>query len=514
MFINCGLPFAVPGKARFGLYVERGPMSSNRTAQSIYLVGRIVYEHRALVGAIWLIVTLTGVGFAFLTPKLWPVTTALTVREETALSQSRPGEFASTEARRKAQETVLQLASSTAVLRDALAEVSTKAVTTDDIEAAQRRIRLAPPKGADWGASEVFYLTVQDEDSDRAMSIGRAMVAQIELRLKELRRNRTESLTSELEKSLSMAEADLAQALKKMGAMEGTLGPDLAEMRIMTEPSSGESNLRRTLTEVENELRQARSQIDGNRTLLELLESARQDPLKLIATPSRLLDSQPSLRKMKEGIVDAVNRTSQLLGNLHESHPKVKAAKEVERQARNQLHAELALAVEGVKVELQVGEARMAELTTRREGIERRLAHLAEVRAEYGLLSNQVKDRSDLVKRTRDQLAEVKSSRANAETASVLAMVDAPLVGLRPTGIGKSTICLIGVFAGFVLAGASLMLVTPAARWRQAFGFDSPDGRLEMQLENGVLAAWMSGAKPIHRQRLSSATDPSLQAKP
>lgn len=490
-------------------------MSSTRTTHPLLLVGRIFFEHRVLFGAIWMIVTLGGVGFAFLSPKLWPVATTLTLREETGLNQSRAGEFASPEARRKAQETVVQLASSTALLRDALSGLSGENPTTEEIEVAQRRIRLAPPKGVDWGASEVFYLTVQDEDPQRAEKLASELIVKIDLRLRDLRSKRTASLISEIERSLALAQADLAEALKQIAAMEVSLGPDLAEMRIMTEPSAGESNLRRTLTEVDNELRQARSQLDGNRSLLQLLESTRQDPSRLIATPSRLLDSQPSLRKIKEGIVDAENRTSQLRGNLHDTHPKVQAAKAVERQARSQLFAELSLAEEGVKVELQVGEERLAKLAARRDEIEKRLAHLAEVRAEYGLLSSQVKDRSDVVKRTHDQLAEVKSSHANAETASVLAVVDAPLAGLRPVGVGRATLCILGCLAGFAVASAALVLFTPASRWRAVFSSSDPaHSHLDLQIESSVLAAWMGNGKPLQRQRLSSSIDPSPQPKP
>ena len=361
------------------------PAHPIRTAA--HSVFQIIYEHRMMFGAIWLSVTVIGVSYSLLAPRLWPITTTLTVREETGLSHPRPGEFISNEARRTSQETVLQLASSTSVLRAALARIDetkpidASLISTEAIETAQKHIRLAPPKGTDWGASEMFFLTVKDEDANRAVALTKSLIAEIDLRLGKLRRQRNISLATELEQSLLMAEAELDAALKKMSSLESSLGPDLAELRIMTEPSSGESNLRRTLTEVAAELRQTRSQIDSHRTLLELLQAARQDPSRLIATPGRLLDSQPSLRKLKDGIVDAENRTAQLRGNLHESHPKVKAAKTIEEQSRKQLFTELALALEGVQVEIRVGEQRLTELQSRRSEIEQRLGRLSEVRA-------------------------------------------------------------------------------------------------------------------------------------
>jgi polysaccharide biosynthesis transport protein len=281
----------------------------------------------------------------------------------------------------------------------------------------------------------------------------------------------------------------------------------------MTEPSAGESNLRRTLTEVDNELRQARAQLDGNRSLLELLESARQDPSRLIATPSRLLDSQPSLRKMKDQIVEAENRTSLLRGNLHETHPKVKAARVVEEQAKQQLFTELVLAVEGVKVEIQVGESRLSELASRRNASETRLGHLAELRTDYSQLATEVKDRSETVKRARDQLAEVKASRAAAETSSVLASVEAPVVGLRPEGPGRSSICLAGFIAGFVMAISVVAAIAPAAKWREVFTRDDDFIAETLDAEHGVLAAWVRNTRPLQQERLISSNDPGHPTK-
>ncbi len=499
-------------------------MSHIRPAHPIRTVGhsiwRIIYDHRVMFGAIWLSVTMIGMAYALLAPKVWPVTTTLTVREETGLSHPRPGEFSSIEARRISQETVLQLASSTSVIRSALTRIEApqakdpSPISIEAIENAQKHIRLAPPKGTDWGTSEMFFLTVKDEDAARAIALTKALIAEIDLRLGELRRQRNDSLATELDQSLLMAEAELSSALKKMSSLESSLGPDLAELRIMTEPSSGESNLRRTLTEVAAELRQTRSQIDGNRTLLELLQAARQDPSQLIATPGRLLDSQPSLRKLKDGIVDAENRTAQLRGNLHDSHPKVKAARAIEEQSRKQLFIELALALEGVQVEIRVGEQRLTELQSRRAEIEQRLARLAEVRAEYGLLASQVKDRSDVVKRTREQLSEVQSSRAAAEMVSVLTTVDAPVVGLRPDGPGRASICILGFLGGLALALLAIVALTPSSQWRAILeNFQGEQTPSEFQLEHGVLAAWLSGAKPLRRERLPASNESSLSTK-
>ena len=107
--------------------------------------------------------------------------------------------------------------------------------------------------------------------------------------------------------------------------MEREVGPDLAELRNLQEQSSGDSDLRRKAVEIENELRQAKVAETNNRELLKLLTAARDNPGTLLATPNRLLESQPALKRLKDGLVDAQLRTAQHLGTMTHEHPLVGA---------------------------------------------------------------------------------------------------------------------------------------------------------------------------------------------
>ena len=56
---------------------------------------------------------------------------------------------------------------------------------------------------------------------------------------------------------------------------------------------------------------------------------------------NRLLDSQPALRRLKDGLVDAQLRTAALQGRMSAEHPEVISAKEAETQVAARVHAEL-----------------------------------------------------------------------------------------------------------------------------------------------------------------------------
>ncbi|MDP6057570.1 MAG: hypothetical protein QGH33_01705, partial [Pirellulaceae bacterium] len=112
--------------------------------------------------------------------------------------------------------------------------------------------------------------------------------------------------------SLRLATHELNDATERLETMEREVGNDLGELRSLNESGAGSSNLRAALNEVKTELRQATSAMEANQQLHDLLVRAQDDANELLATPSRLLESQPSLRRLKEGLVDAQLRTAEL----------------------------------------------------------------------------------------------------------------------------------------------------------------------------------------------------------
>jgi len=65
-------------------------------------------------------------------------------------------------------------------------------------------------------------------------------------RFADLREAKARSTTEELAKAVSLAQRDLTQATDSLSKMEQRVGSDLAELRILNESPSGDSDLRRT----------------------------------------------------------------------------------------------------------------------------------------------------------------------------------------------------------------------------------------------------------------------------
>lgn len=471
----------------------------------------------------WLVptvaVALVAGAYAMLRPAVWQATQALIVRSEAANSREEPGKFRHSDEMKTVQGTLLELAKSRAVLDSALAEVGPPAdraseaawPTAEEVDALRGQVKLTPPKGAEFGTTEVFYLKVLDQDRDRAVALARAICDQLQLHSQELRDTKAQSMIDELAKSVALARAALDESTRRLTETETLAGRDLTELRVLQDSNSGESILRRTITEVESELRQVRTVQGVGRELLALLKDAQDDPGQLLATPNRLLESQPALRRLKNGLVDAQLRTALLRGSMASLHPRVVAAEEAEAQIGRHLHDELTVAIRGIQVDLRLADIRASMLQDRLDDATGRLVKLAAVRAAYANQVAENHNRAELLKQAEETLAEAYAAQASAKATSLIAPIDLPEVGTSPVGPGRATILAFGIAGGLLIGMAVLVLTTeipslppakgPAAENGRASRLPAPLGNVatdNAHLPNGSLSL---------RQALQKLTD-------
>jgi succinoglycan biosynthesis transport protein ExoP len=393
------------------------------------------------------------------------------VRDETMGTAARPGKFSQPEDMKTTQETILELARSRVVLEAALTEVGpatessseVKWPTEGAIRALQSTVKLVPPKGAEFGKTEVFYLTVEAENRSRAVALTSAICRELQLRSQELRDQKAQSLIAELNKTAELAKFDLETNTVQLTKIESSVGADLGELRILTEVGGGDSPLRRSINEMDQEFRQAQQAIDANQELLSLLKASKTDARSLAAAPNRLLEAQPVLRRLKDGLVDAQLRTAQLSGNLTDNHPSVIAAKVAEQEIADQVRDGIDSAIVGVQAELRLSQNRASVLQSQLNDARVRLGKLADMRAEYANVVAERNQRADILKAAEQQLAEARASQAAARTASVITAIDTPVPSNGPIGPGKATIVLGGLLGGLFLGfGVVFLTVHPA----------------------------------------------------
>ena len=211
-----------------------------------------VHVKRWLLPAV-AIAAVVGV-YAVVRQATWEASQALMVRNDASNAEKSPGKFSDPEEMKTVQETILEVAKSRSVLEAALRAIGPPAdykepaawPTERDVVEARKNVKLAPPKGAEFGKTEVFYLNIRAEDRERSIALNEAIFKQLQTHFQELRDAKAQSMVEELTKTVALAKTDLDWATAKVEATEKRVGSDLAELRSMQDMAASDSALRRS----------------------------------------------------------------------------------------------------------------------------------------------------------------------------------------------------------------------------------------------------------------------------
>ncbi len=411
--------------------------------------------------------------YAVLRPAVWEATQTLIIRNEAANNQLGPGKFGHSDERKAVLETLLELARSRQVLAAGLEKVGPPAddrsvsvqwPSARDIEDLREDVEVSAPNGAEFGRTEVFYLKVKSTDRQRSIALNQAICDGLITRFQEIRDARAASMIVELKETVDVARADLDEATDGVAAIERQTGGDLNELRSLLEGGSNDSSLSRTTAEIRAELRQLQATAETAREMLALLEESQDDTGHLVATPNELLESQPALRALKEGLVAAQLRTAELTGRLNAEHPLAQAAEEAEANVARHLHEELAVAIRGFKAELNLAAQREWTLTERLDDANRRLGELAGLRASYANRLAEMAHRNELLKTAERNLSEARATHASARATSLIDRIDGADTGTNPVGPGRKIILLAGILGGLIIGlGVVFLTVQPVS---------------------------------------------------
>ena len=222
------------------------------------------------------------------------------------------------------------------------------------LKAFREDVDMRPPGGAEFGKTEVFYLSVRNSNRDRAGLLATALCKQLESRMQELRDQRAQSMMAELGARSQWPTVTCRSRSAGCRRSKRRSAPILAELRSLNAETGGQGQVPQELQAIETERRANESHLRENERLLKVLVAAKGDPQQLLATPNSLLVSQPAVSQLKNALVSAQVRTANLLGSREEAHPYVIAAREAEARVRQQLNNEVAVAIRGLQVEIEL----------------------------------------------------------------------------------------------------------------------------------------------------------------
>jgi uncharacterized protein involved in exopolysaccharide biosynthesis len=444
------------------------------TSDKFRQFGRTLLAYRWLWVLPTLLLPVAALGYARLRPVVWEASQGLLLRDDALTNQSRQGRFDGTESRKAAQETILEMLRNRQVVAAALVAIgppigyAQPRLWPQDADTAQARddVTIRAPKGGEFGRSEVMYLSVKRPTRAGAIALTTALCDQLDVRMQMLRKSKAEGLIGELQKNLETARTERDAVARCLQTLETEVGSDLGELRTLTEPGAGESNLRMGSNKIKEELRQAQAKHSANQQLQAMLAAALKNPNEVLAMPNQLLESQPALRRLKEGLIDAQLRTSQILGRTSAEHPAAQAAATAEDKIRQNMQAELATALRGVTADEKLSASAVASLEGQLADVQGRLDRLARLRVTYSNLVAETRQRNQRVEETEKALTEARVSQGPMQSSSLITRLDSPQTGDSPLGPGTLALVASGLGGGLVLGIGLVLLVAPSASGR------------------------------------------------
>lgn len=472
-----------------------------------------------------------GVFYAFfLKTDTYVASQALLVRDEANGAVMRLGRFQSQTEMKAAQETILEMAKSHQVVREALVEVGEPPMIMNWLlpasfsgeypskelieETANQAIQVHAPKGTEFGTTEIIYLDVKSNTKEHARLLNKALCDALESRLQQVRRARADGVILELVSARDSRRQALTDATLELVEVERAAGSDLTDLRGLTETVGGTSSSRAELEQIKNEIRQSEAARQALLSDRDMLIKASEDPQGFLVAPSSVLNAHPGLKRMREGLADSQIQGAHILGKFTSDHPSAIASQSAQAAIASRFSNELKAAIATVDADLSLANTKLQRLESQKLKAEERLGTIAEGRAAYANLVAEVKSKTALLEAAERELAGAQAARDASVSTSLLTRLDAPIVSDRPTGPGRTTLSGLSAVAGLVFGLGVVFAITPIDMG-PTYGRRSRDkvtGRRAADSSVGVQASSPVGYEPS--ESVPTSYDPKNSIHP
>ncbi|MFG0286860.1 MAG: hypothetical protein ACF8CQ_01720 [Rhodopirellula sp. JB044] len=410
-----------------------------------------------------------GLAVAVLSSDRWLARQPLVLRDEANGAVDRLGRFGSQTELKAAQETILEVAQNPEVVASALRQLGPPDGGNDPSyptpsevdDVVKECVNVVAPQGREFGNTEVVYLAVEAETQKRAGEFCRVLLDSLTSHLREVRRIRADSVIVELTHARDLARQKLDAALGRMRKIELEVGADLGELRNLNDTISGDGASRRTMQEIERELQIAELEMRRLEAMYELLLAGSKNARTLLISGDELLSSQPSLQRLKDGLIDARIEASRLASVYTTEHPRRRAAITTEREIEQRMLEEARHALKAMEPTLRLSTERVRRLREQHADLSEKLTRLAGVRTGYSKLDSEIRALTENLARAEDALSKAQASRSAALSTNLLSELGPPQVGDKPEGMSGSMTTLGSMIAGLVFGLGTVFLVAP-----------------------------------------------------
>ena len=404
----------------------------------------------------------------FIMPEMWTARQSFLIRDDLSGTAFKPGRFDSEEARKSAQETILEVARRPLVVRSVLEKLGPEAMLSDSnwvtdevIEDTQKAIDISAPNGAEFGKTDAIVLTAKSSTRERTRKFIELLSEEITTQTNRIRSLRFESMESESHQAYLAAVEARDDAINRLNDLDQRLGSDFGFLTLRgnqpgqpTQPSGVEG--------IQSEILRKQDELEQAEIVFAALLKAFENPKQASQLPSEVAAAQPKIENTMAKLLDLQEELHLAKGLYSNRHPRVRSLAKAIEFSQQQLHNSLTGEMAGVQAGIKLKKRQLAGLKDRIEKLKTRLIRLSKARSEHLALTTQSQQLGEAATRAKTAWTEIESRTKTARTVGLLTPTDvAPQVSTRPDGVGKKAVALAGLLGGLMIGTGLMFIVAP-----------------------------------------------------
>jgi succinoglycan biosynthesis transport protein ExoP len=313
-----------------------------------------------------------------------------------------------------------------------------------------KSIRLEAPKGTDFGSTQIFFIRLRDRDDAHATQLLTAVLEAFRKRYEQLSAEQAQHLVDETTMQVQKSREQLDSAASAFDRCVQTLEGGLGELSSMGGSGGGESELRRSLTQLNERLVPAQADLKVQQAFLKQLRRARADKDEIVNVPGTVIREYPSLEQSVRDLGSARSQMDAVAARLTPENPEYQSAEVHWQLVEQTFESEVDRAVSAIGREIEAKYEAVQFMQTQKNAYLERIANLTNRYVEFDGLRQELAQRRTIVADAEKRRSDAAHALLTAAQETLFATLDGPRAGPNPVSPKRKANFCIGTLLGLI----------------------------------------------------------------
>jgi uncharacterized protein involved in exopolysaccharide biosynthesis len=313
-----------------------------------------------------------------------------------------------------------------------------------------KSIRLEAPKGTDFGSSQIFFIRLRDRDAARAPQLLSAVLDSFRKRYEQLSAEQAQHLLHETSLQVTKSREKLEIAAREFDDCVISLEGGLAELNSMGGSAGGESELRRSLVQLNERLVPAEADLKVQQAFLEQLQKAQDDSNEFVNVPGTLIREYPSLEQAVRDLGTARSQLDAVAARLTPENPQYQSNEEHLHLVEQSYGQEVIRAMSAIQREIEAKFEAVTFMRSQKNIYLVRIAELTNRYVEFDGLRQELAQCRTIVADAEKRRSDAAHALLTAAQETLFATLDGPRTSTNPVSPQRKLNVAVGTLLGLI----------------------------------------------------------------